>query len=272
MQENNVCMFIPTNNHPNDIHIIHFVLETKKQIFNGWKSLAFYRMHVVLNGEGVLHTHNGEHRLHKGDVFFCLPACPFAIQSIKEFKYSYVGFLGKEANKLIDELKINVNNCVFTNLESVAQIWENAIKLPSETSNLFSKGVVYFTFAQMMAKNIPTLSKKKEYNTASLIKKYIDENFSDANLSLDSICKNLSYNPKYTSAIFKSEFKITFKEYLNIIRINNACALMQKGFTGIKDIASLCGFNDALYFSKVFKKKMQITPTNYLVELSNQIR
>ena len=51
---------------------------------------------------------------------------------------------------------------------------------------------------------------------------------------------------------------------INTIRVNNACALMNKGFTSVKDIAFLCGFNDPLYFSKVFKTKMKQTPREYI--------
>ena len=110
MQENqNVCMFIPPQN-SEEIYVLHFVYETKPQVFDGWKTLSYYKMHVVLGGDGVLHTHNGEYNLKKGDVFFCLPACPFGLESRNDFKFAYVSFLGNLANKYTDQLKITAKN------------------------------------------------------------------------------------------------------------------------------------------------------------------
>ena len=55
-------------------------------------------------------------------------------------------------------------------------------------------------------------------------------------------------------------------EYLNIVRLNHAFVLMENGHTSVQTIASLCGFNDALYFSKVFKQRMGVSPREYMRE------
>ena len=86
MEMENVCRFIERQQMSEDVHVMHFVLETKEQHFDGWKTLSFYRMAYVLEGEGVYHTQHGQYRLRKGDIFFCLPAMLHAVQSIKEFR------------------------------------------------------------------------------------------------------------------------------------------------------------------------------------------
>ena len=103
--------------------------------------------------------------------------------------------------------------------------------------------------------------------TAALIKKYIDDNFSDADFSIDKMGSELSYNKKYISRVFKKEIRIGITEYLNTVRIQQACALMEQGFTSIKDIALLCGYKDPLYFSRVFKKEMKVSPREHLAEI-----
>ena len=269
MDNQNICMFIPTKTY-SDIHIIHFVYETKRQVFDGFKSLSIFRLYAVLEGSGTLITQSGSYPLNKGDVFITLPTVPFAISSNEVFNYAYIGFIGELANELIDKNKITHSNCVFKGLEGIEFVWRNMISLPNESSELSSKSTFYYTFSQISALFASSNARKKEPHTASVIKKYIDENFTDPELSLSSMCKSLSYNPKYISAVFKNEFKISFKEYLNTIRIQNACALFEKGFTGIKDVAQLCGFNDPLYFSKVFKQKMKNTPTDHVAEINAQ--
>jgi AraC-like DNA-binding protein len=45
---------------------------------------------------------------------------------------------------------------------------------------------------------------------------------------------------------------------------------MQQGFTGVKNIAGLCGFTDPLYFSKIFKTHMGVSPTDFISNLQEK--
>ena len=56
-------------------------------------------------------------------------------------------------------------------------------------------------------------------------------------------------------------------EYIATIRIQYACTLMEQGLSSVSDIALLCGFSDPLYFSKVFKKRMGISPRAHINEI-----
>ena len=99
------------------------------------------------------------------------------------------------------------------------------------------------------------------------IQKYIDDNFFNQKLSLEMISKSLSYSPKYISSVFKKKFNVGITEYLNTIRIQNACTLMKQGFTSISDVSNQCGFADAQYFSKVFKQRTGLSPKAYIKSL-----
>ena len=103
--------------------------------------------------------------------------------------------------------------------------------------------------------------------TFLIIKKYIDDNFTSCDLSLNCISKELLYNPKYISGLFKKKMNIGLVEYINTIRIQYACTLISQGFTSVKELAVLSGYKDALYFSKVFKKKMGVSPKQYIFSL-----
>jgi len=61
--------------------------------------------------------------------------------------------------------------------------------------------------------------------------------------------------------------KTNFSSYLNIVRCRHACRLMEQKFTSMQDIAHLCGYNDPMYFFRVFKGKMGISPTGYRYSL-----
>ncbi|MBQ1222950.1 MAG: helix-turn-helix transcriptional regulator, partial [Oscillospiraceae bacterium] len=52
--------------------------------------------------------------------------------------------------------------------------------------------------------------------------------------------------------------------YLNTLRIRHACVLIEQGISGVKDISNLCGFSDPMYFSRLFKAKLGVSPREYV--------
>jgi AraC-like DNA-binding protein len=228
------------------------------------RNLSFYRMHFVLQGQGILRVGKSEIHLHEGDIFFCLPAVTYSLESLDGFEYAYVSFLGSRANYLLDRFRINEKNCVFRGFLSLSEAWREALAVDDAVADLKSESVLLQAFAEIGMKYYPSDEKTKERNSAFEIKRFIDNNFSNCELSLTMVASQLNYHPKYISALFKTVFKIGFSNYLNTVRIQNACALIQQGLTEIKNIAFLCGFNDPLYFSKVFKAHLAISPREYV--------
>lgn len=268
--DDNVCTFVPSHLPYGDLQVMHVVLETKQMNFDGWKTISHYKLNICIEGEGVLHTPNGEHAIKKGTVFLCLPSVPFGLQSLSNFQYMYVGFMGERAQAFTHRFKINENDCVFNNFEHLVETWKKGVSFSSEITDVYAEGLIHCTFAEIAARNVQFESDKKEMQTATLVKKYVNENFTDSTLSLSTISKALSYNSKYLSNVFSKKFNVNFKQYLNDVRINNACNLIKKGFNSVKDVAFLCGYNDPLYFSKIFKKKLDCSPTEFILETSKQ--
>ena len=98
----------------------------------------------------------------------------------------------------------------------------------------------------------------------------MDDHFSDSGFSLDAISRELSYNKKYISTLFKKHIGIGITEYVNTVRIQNACTMIEQGFISVGDIAEKCGFADVHYFSKIFKAKMGMVPSQYIKTVRGQ--
>ncbi len=258
----NICHFIPSYNNVYTIRTINFVFETKPQQYTHLRSESVYKMYYVCTGTGCIHTAGKITPLKQGDVFFTFPASPFAIESNENFTYMYISFVGNRGNKIMEELKICSNNFVFHDVGQVHGFWKNGIITNTHATDLISESILLYTFS-VLSERAP----KKQPKTprgADFIKKYIDEHFSDCNFSLNSMSTDLSYNKKYLSHAFKKTFGIGISEYLNIMRIQNACTMIGQGFTSVSDIADRCGYSDPQYFSKIFKSKMGVLPTQYI--------
>ena len=264
MDNDNVCRFIPTRESQEPIHIINFVLETMPQQPDKQRPLSYYRAHLVMEGRGILRCGKNEIHLCEGDLFFCLPAVTYSLESLDGFQYVYASFLGTRANYLLHRFRINENNCVFRGFDNLKTLWAEGIACEQSVADLKSESILLHTFAEIGAKYYSESEKCREQTAAHVVKRYIDKHFSNCDLSLKTLSAELSYNPKYLSAVFKTVFKIGISEYLNTVRVQNACALMQQGFAEVKNVSFLCGFNDPLYFSKVFKAYLSVTPREYV--------
>lgn len=82
-------------------------------------------------------------------------------------------------------------------------------------------------------------------------------------ITLDILAKHCSVSPGYLSVLFHKETGLTVTDYIQNVRIEHAIFLLNSTSDSIQRIASLCGFSDANYFTRTFKKKKGITPKEY---------
>jgi len=84
-----------------------------------------------------------------------------------------------------------------------------------------------------------------------------------ADLSLNSIASTLNINASYLSTLFKKELGMTLTEYVTKRRIEHAVFLLNSTSMQIAAVARECGLPDVQYFSKLFKKQINISPSEY---------
>lgn len=92
---------------------------------------------------------------------------------------------------------------------------------------------------------------------------YIKENYFNTELSLNAICKHLLMSTSYFSSIFKNYTGQTFVEYLTKVRVEKAMELLKATSLKTYEIAEKVGYNDAHYFSMIFKKASGCSPSDY---------
>lgn len=97
-------------------------------------------------------------------------------------------------------------------------------------------------------------------------KKYIDANFHNE-ISLDEVSQVVNISPYYFSKVFKDETGENFMKYLTNIRIEKAKELLADRNNTIKEVCLSVGYSDPNYFSRIFKKSVGITPTEFRGEV-----
>lgn len=109
------------------------------------------------------------------------------------------------------------------------------------------------------------LTERKEKRSDKFVhmaKRYIHEHYKEK-LTLSDIADHLKLSPGYLSTSFSSYMNRTVSDYIAEVKIEHAKELIDSGQYLIYEIANQLGFENAYYFSKVFKKVTGMSPKNY---------
>ena len=98
---------------------------------------------------------------------------------------------------------------------------------------------------------------------AEKMKRYLDENFR-SNITNQFLAERFGFVGSYLSSIFKSYYEVTPIDYVVKRRMEEGKKLLEKGEMKIKEIAGWLGYEDSLYFSKVFKRVTGMSPKEYV--------
>lgn len=91
---------------------------------------------------------------------------------------------------------------------------------------------------------------------------YVQKHFNQKIMS-DTMAQLCGLSPTHFSRVFKEAFDLTFQEFLLRYRVRRACKLLHTKSPNISDISISVGFSDPSYFTRVFKRYLGVSPTEY---------
>jgi len=100
------------------------------------------------------------------------------------------------------------------------------------------------------------------HSQKDVIKDYIDRNYKK-DISAKDVAGILGYSDVYFSKVFKQLFDDNFINYLTKIRIDRAKLLLKDVSFNIKEVGKSVGYADSNYFTKVFKRSVGMSPSEY---------
>ena len=260
-----ICRFIPKNESRKDLQVIHFVYESEHHKLKQPFIRPFYYVFLITEGNATLRLLDKDFPVSAGDVFFTFPGTQFEIIADGELRYAYMSFVGSSVRAQYEALGIKQIEPVYKGLESLTDFWFSAISRVNEkNAALISESVLLYTLSLVVSTNETGEKRQNDSTRFDMILNYVNENYRDPTLTLGKVADIFSYTEKYVSSLFKRHMEMGFNRYVNSRRINYALRLIDKGASSVRNIALECGFSDALYFSKVFKKKTGITPTEMI--------
>ncbi|MGO4495240.1 response regulator [Paenibacillus sp. 2RAB27] len=118
------------------------------------------------------------------------------------------------------------------------------------------------TFLRHLLKLTVDLRKSGKNNVVEAAKTMLETKYA-SNLSLDTIAKEVFVSPVYLSFLFKQVEGINLTDYVTQVRMDKAKELLLGSNLKTYEIANQVGYQDEKYFSRLFKKKIGMTPTEF---------
>lgn len=92
---------------------------------------------------------------------------------------------------------------------------------------------------------------------------YITKNYTNPDLSLVQVAAVVNINKKRVSALLKERYDLSFKQYINSLRLTEAKRLLTETDRRISEIATSVGYTNVTHFNRVFKQSEEVSPKTY---------
>ncbi|WP_438350758.1 helix-turn-helix domain-containing protein [Paenibacillus sp. FA6] len=251
------------------------------------KHVDFSELVIVLNGHATHIVNNEESFIKKGNVFVINGGTPHAYKSPYEFKICNIMYKPEMLNSAGSDLRTlngfqalfilepfyrSINpyksklNMSIISLEYVSSLISYMIKEYEEKVHGY-KTMLASRFMELVV----YLSRQYDYQEkgadSSLMHlanaiSFIEDHYLDQ-VTLDEIAAKSDISVRHLNRIFRAYYLTTPIAYLQRLRLERACTLLNQTSLSITEISYECGFNDSNYFTRQFKKTYDMSPKSF---------
>lgn len=191
---------------------------------------------------------------------------------IADFVENYLGAAGEalQSSMFRNYLTLHAYFVAVSYVESLGFSKEDLLQLMGDEGltpeGQYDEEDLQKYFGGLIEKSMELRDRESDNQSRRILKKalsYIEENFSQETLSLNSVAGEVNVSANYFSAIFSQAMQVTFVEYVTGKRMEKARKLLRQTQMHTGEIAQEVGYKDPHYFSFVFKKTQGCTPREY---------
>lgn len=225
-----------------------------------------YALHYILSGKGYFEVNNVTYSLSASESFIIFPETEVFYYPDPDdpWEYVWIDFKGEEALHLLSMTNFTQGTPVAPSINEdllpLFRIIENSNLKPFEKERSNARLRLLLSYYMEYYPKEDTVDKIDYVLSA---KEYIENNYWKETLSVAEIVEFVKIDRTYLYRLFKEGTGMSVLEYITSYRIKRASYLLQNTSIAIKSIAYSVGFENQLYFSRVFRKATSYSPSEY---------
>jgi len=235
----------------------------------------FFLFHYIFSGCGVFQAYNQTHFLQEGQGFLIHPKdlTFYKADNSKPWAYGWFGVSGLQAENYFSESGLTRENPIWRGgkdpfLETVLMDMSNVNTVKPFTYPLLT-GYAYILLARLIERtNHPTASEKRVSRQETYLRaaiNYIEQNYYNK-LTIDEVSRYVGLDRSYLGSLFIKYLHISMQDFLINLRMDKACSLLENENLRVGDVARSVGYPDQLHFSRIFKTRKGVTPTEFKLQ------
>lgn len=239
---------------------IRYVGECIKTFDVDWHTHEYWELVYCTHGEGVFSFEDGMTiRYQQGEAVAIPPHVRHTNTSEQGFTDIYIT-MEDPVFPYRSAFRVDDDECNLKNAFMQAKYYFLA--------DINKKELVLSALGELIVSYMIVYRSKNEFSApVEQIRNLILHNYAQSDFALDEAVREMPFHYDYLRKLFKKETGATPLEYLTNLRMRKAEILLSAMWSkeySVSEVALMCGFEDALYFSRVFKKYFGCSPSNFV--------
>lgn len=217
--------------------------------------IKVHELTLLFSGKMTYFVNDEEYPMTSGDIIY-VPAGSMRQRKTGNVENNYISINFHSTDKF--DFEPLIKNCINEELKILLDYLDSAYARPLNTSPQKLSLVLEAIILQIYD-NIAVSSTSQ---IATKIIEYISTHYREK-ITLNDICQFTYFSPAYCENEFRKAVGKSIIHYLIDMRISEAKKLLSETSLPCSTISGMVGFDDANYFSRVFKKRTGISPLKY---------
>ena len=231
----------------------HNKFATQKKIER--HEIKFNELTFLISGEMTYYVNDVKHILYSGDIIY-VPPGSIRQREIGDVLNDYLSINFHSDSPL--DFDTIVKNCINNEVKLLLNYFESAFSSPSTDSQAKLRLVLETLIMQITDNLYDSYTSPLSAEIISFISSHYTEK-----ITLNDISQATFYSAAYCENEFKKTTGKSIINYLIDVRVNAAKKLLAESSMSCSRIAAAVGFEDANYFSRIFKKRTGYSPLKY---------
>ncbi|MBR6536918.1 MAG: helix-turn-helix domain-containing protein [Lachnospiraceae bacterium] len=222
-----------------------------------------YSLHYIVSGKGYVVFRGQTYALSAGDTFLVFPEeeILYYPEESDPWAYRWVDFKGADAKALVARTGFSKKCPVVRGMqgtEALFCIYEDGLHGDFAKERYAAKVYLLLTY---FLKETKEPGEKRTYFEDAM--EVIQNSYWKQELNVSMLAGSLNVERSYLYRLFMEHAEVSPQEYLTEVRMERACELLLTTELSVQAVACSVGYKDALYFSKLFRKRKGTAPSDY---------